>query len=104
MNIDNCPVVYPTWAEFNNFHAYTEYLEKTYSPNYGIVKVSFFSIKVVPPKGWKASSKGYHHVDSISIPGPIEQNAYGRGGVYECVHISNKSMTVGEFRRRTKCF
>lgn len=45
MSIDTCPVVYPTWAEFNNFHAYTEYLEKTYASRYGIVKVSFYLLR-----------------------------------------------------------
>lgn len=61
-------------------------------------------MQVVPPTGWKASSKGYSNVDTISISGPIEQNAYGRGGVYECMHISCKSMTVGDFRKKTKSF
>ena len=52
-------------------------------------------MQVVPPKGWKAKSGNYDSIDAMHIPGPIEQNAYGRGGVYECVHISTKSMTVG---------
>jgi len=38
------------------------------------------------------------------IPGPIEQNAYGKGGVYECLHIQKKSMTVKEYKRKIECF
>jgi jumonji domain-containing protein 2 len=44
MSIESCPIVYPTWAEFNDFHGYTEYLEKTYSSRYGMVKVVFLFI------------------------------------------------------------
>lgn len=46
MNIESCPVVYPTWEEFNNFHSYTEYLEKTYSENYGMVKVTVILLRL----------------------------------------------------------
>lgn len=60
--------------------------------------------QVVPPTGWKATSNNYDNIDSIVIPGAIEQNAFGRGGFYECAHISNKAMTVGEFRKKTKAF
>jgi hypothetical protein len=69
-----------------------------------MVKVDLLNTQVVPPAGWKASAKGYKDVDSITIPSAIDQNAYGRGGIYECAHISNKAMSVGDFRRRTKCF
>ena len=58
----------------------------------------------MPPAGWKASAQGYEGVDALSISGPIEQNAYGRGGVYECMHISCKAMTVGDFRKKTRAF
>lgn len=40
----------------------------------------------------------------MMIPGPIEQNAYGKGGIYECLHIQKKSMTVKEYRRKIECF
>lgn len=59
MSIESCPIVYPTNTEFNNFHAYVEHLEKTYSSRYGMVKVAFLFIQVVPPAGWKANSVGY---------------------------------------------
>jgi jumonji domain-containing protein 2 len=49
---------------------------------------------VVPSKGWKATSKPLENIDDIVIPGPIEQNAFGRGGCYECVHISCKTMKL----------
>lgn len=45
MSIENCPVVYPTWTQFNDFLGYTEYLEKTYSSKYGMVKVSLESLR-----------------------------------------------------------
>lgn len=48
MSIENCPVVYPTWAQFNDFLGYTEYLEKTYSSKYGMVKVSLKSLRSCP--------------------------------------------------------
>jgi jumonji domain-containing protein 2 len=40
----------------------------------------------------------------MMIPGPIEQNAYGKGGAYECLHIQKKSMTVKEYKKKIECF
>lgn len=40
----------------------------------------------------------------MMIPGPIEQNAYGKGGAYECLHIQKKSMTVKEYKKKTSVF
>lgn len=57
MSIDYCPVVYPTWAEFNDFHAYTEYLEKTYASQYGIIKVSYSSLRLYHPKDGRLLQK-----------------------------------------------
>jgi jumonji domain-containing protein 2 len=31
---------------------------------------------------------------------PIEQNAYGKGGIYECLHVPKKSVTIEEYRRK----
>jgi [histone H3]-trimethyl-L-lysine9/36 demethylase len=28
------------------------------------------------------------------INGPIEQNIFGKGGVYECLHIQKKSLSL----------
>lgn len=50
MIIESCPVVHPTREQFNDFLAYTEYLEKTYSNNYGMVKVINCSFRLYPQK------------------------------------------------------
>lgn len=36
------------------------------------------------------------------IPGPIEQNTYGKGGIYECLHIQKKSLTYKEYKKKTQ--
>ena len=36
--------------------------------------------------------------------GPIEQNIFGKGGVYECLHIQKKSMTLKEYRTKMGVF
>lgn len=36
--------------------------------------------------------------------GPIEQNIFGKGGVYECMHIQKKSMTLEEYQIKTGVF
>jgi hypothetical protein len=38
------------------------------------------------------------------IPGPIEQNTYGKGGIYECLHIQKKSLTYKEYKKKTISF
>jgi jumonji domain-containing protein 2 len=38
------------------------------------------------------------------IPGPIEQNTYGKGGIYECLHIQKKSLTYKEYKKKTVGF
>lgn len=85
----------PTKAEFSKFNEYVESVEKEYSGRYGIVKV-------IPPKGWKPNT----HTDfstltnDIVIPGPIEQNAYGKGGIYELLLFQRKALTIKEYRRK----
>ena len=49
MSIDACPVVYPTEAEFRDFHAYAEHLDRTYSSRFGMVKVSFYLPRLYHP-------------------------------------------------------
>lgn len=52
-------------------------------------------VKVVPPKGWKPN-KGHskQFLDGLIVNGPIEQNVFGKGGVYEAMLIQKKSMTL----------
>ena len=50
MSIESCPVVYPTWAQFNDFLGYTEQLERAYSQKYGMVKVRSPPLRSCPPR------------------------------------------------------
>lgn len=45
--IDLGPVVRPTLKEFENFETYIQGLENKYAKSYG-------TVKVIPPKGWRA--------------------------------------------------
>jgi jumonji domain-containing protein 2 len=38
------------------------------------------------------------------ITGPIEQNIFGKSGVYECLHIQKKSMSFKEYRLKMGVF
>lgn len=38
-DIENCPILYPSLKEFDNFRAYMERLDKLYKKDYGMVKV-----------------------------------------------------------------
>ena len=38
------------------------------------------------------------------VNGPIEQNIFGKGGVYECLHIQKKSMSLKEYRSKMGVF
>jgi jumonji domain-containing protein 2 len=98
MNIQYCPILKPSAKEFKNFHQYVEFLDKTYKPHYGMVKI-------IPPAGWSARHSDYGpSIDNFIIPGPIEQNTYGKGGVYECLHIQKKSLSYKEYRKKTSPF
>jgi jumonji domain-containing protein 2 len=33
-------------------------------------------------------------VENLVVYSPIEQNAFGKGGIYECLHIPKKSLTL----------
>jgi len=40
-------------------------------------------VKIIPPPEWKARQSDYGQtIENFIIPGPIEQNTYGKGGVY----------------------
>lgn len=41
---------------------------------------------------------------NLTVNGPIEQNIFGKGGVYECLHIQKKSMTLEEYKQKTGVF
>lgn len=42
-------------------------------------------------------------LENIVLKGPIEQNCYGRGGIYELLLIQKKSMTLGQYKKKTEC-
>lgn len=64
-----------------------------------------FIIQVVPPPEWKARGASYDEaLDNLNVNGPIEQNIFGKGGVYECLHIQKKSLTLKEYRLKTGVF
>lgn len=41
-------------------------------------------------------------LQGLVINSPIEQNTFGKGGIYECLHIPKKSMSFNEFRSKAK--
>eukprot|EP01015_Nassula_variabilis_P037567 TRINITY_DN9970_c0_g1_i3.p1 TRINITY_DN9970_c0_g1~~TRINITY_DN9970_c0_g1_i3.p1 ORF type:complete len:332 (+),score=49.32 TRINITY_DN9970_c0_g1_i3:65-1060(+) len=86
---------YPTEKEFANFEEFVQKVDSDNSLESGI-------IKVVPPAGWKARQASYDQdVQTTMVKGPIEQNAYGKGGIYELLYIQKKSMLAKEYRNRT---
>ncbi len=38
------------------------------------------------------------------VNGPIEQNIFGKGGVYECLHIQKKSLSLKEYKEKMGVF
>lgn len=62
-------------------------------------------VKVIPPPEWKARGSRYEEaLENLTINGPIEQNIFGKGGVYECLHIQKKSLTLKEYKLKTGIF
>lgn len=62
-------------------------------------------VKVIPPPEWKARGSDYEDaLQDLNVNGPIEQNIFGKGGVYECLHIQKKSLTLKEYRMKTGVF
>jgi [histone H3]-trimethyl-L-lysine9/36 demethylase len=43
-------------------------------------------------------------LEELNVNGPIEQNVFGKSGVYECLHIQKKSMSLRDYREKTVCF
>lgn len=63
----------------------------------------FVLIQVVPPADWKPRKSDYTPaLKNLQIHGPIEQNLYGKGGVYECLHIAKKSMSYEEYQAKAE--
>lgn len=38
------------------------------------------------------------------LKGPIEQNIYGKGGIYELLLIQKKSATLSDYKKKVSCF
>jgi jumonji domain-containing protein 2 len=87
----------PTMEEFADFNGYMEKLEKTL-PQCGIYKV-------VPPKKWKPNKLDYSkEIEDLIVSSPIEQNVYGKGGIYELLMIQKKSMRVHDYKKKVDVF
>jgi [histone H3]-trimethyl-L-lysine9/36 demethylase len=41
-------------------------------------------------------------LENLIVQGPIEQNIFGKGGIYECLHIPKKSVTLEEYKVKAK--
>ncbi|XP_015912038.1 lysine-specific demethylase 4A [Parasteatoda tepidariorum] len=81
----------PTMEEFKHFSKYIEYIESQGAHRAGLAKI-------IPPEGWIPRRNGYDDIDLV-IPSPITQMVTGRQGLYQQLNISQKCLTVGEFRR-----
>lgn len=80
-------------------------LARGFNPSGLIFESIPFSTQIVPPPEWRARQSDYGpSVDNMMVPGPIEQNTYGKGGIYECLHIQKKSLTYREYRKKTEPF
>ncbi|KRX04851.1 hypothetical protein PPERSA_06485 [Pseudocohnilembus persalinus] len=96
IKIDFSPVEKPSVKEFNNFEAYIEKLENKYSKDFG-------SVKIIAPRAWVPRKKDYEQsIEKDMIPAPIEQNAYGKGGIYEMLHIIQKPTSLKEYKKKAK--
>ena len=59
----------------------------------------------MPPPEFKSKCADYaQRLENLLVNGPIEQNIFGKGGVYECLHIQKKSMTLKEYRTKMGVF
>mmetsp|Transcript_533 Transcript_533/g.560 ORF Transcript_533/g.560 Transcript_533/m.560 type:complete len:561 (-) Transcript_533:164-1846(-) len=92
-------ILHPTMEEFSNFAEYWEKLEKDKKTSgYGI-------IKIVPPAKWKPRAQPVKNVlNDIMVNSPIEQNVYGKGGIYELLLMQKKSMSVIDYRKKVEVF
>eukprot|EP00898_Chlorokybus_atmophyticus_P004585 jgi/Chlat1/5127/Chrsp33S05029 len=86
------PVFQATWDDVNApFEKFIEKIEEEAAP-YGICKI-------IPPAGWTPRKGGYD--DSLQdrvIEKPIRQHITGRHGVYSCVLVEGKRLTVREYK------
>lgn len=41
-------------------------------------------------------------LENLVVHGPIEQNVFGKGGIYECLHIPKKSLTLEQYRTKAR--
>lgn len=39
-------------------------------------------------------------LENLVVYSPIEQNVFGKGGIYECLHIPKKSLTLEEYKQK----
>uniref|UniRef100_A0A2S2QES3 [histone H3]-trimethyl-L-lysine(9) demethylase n=1 Tax=Sipha flava TaxID=143950 RepID=A0A2S2QES3_9HEMI len=83
----------PTWAEFQNFSRYIEYMESQDAHRAGIAKV-------IPPPEWIPRKTSYYQDDimSLKIPAPICQVVQGKQGLYQQLNIQKKPMTVADYK------
>ncbi len=96
--IPSCPVLRPTLKQFSDFQGYVQEAERLYGHTHGMVKV-------VPPPGYVGTRKlTLKELDNVVLNSPIEQNAYGRGGLYEMLLIQKKSLRVKQYRRKVEQF
>jgi [histone H3]-trimethyl-L-lysine9/36 demethylase len=59
----------------------------------------------VPPPEWSSKFSDYPlKLEQLNVTGPIEQNIFGKGGIYECLHIQKKSMSLREYREKQSVF
>ncbi|OMJ72336.1 hypothetical protein SteCoe_29255 [Stentor coeruleus] len=93
MNNIECPVFYPTTAEFQNFEAYMVKIESQ-SKGYGMAKV-------IPPAEWKARRKGYKDINP-KITHPVRQVVSGLAGIYQVVLISERQMEYTAYKKYAK--
>lgn len=89
--IRECPVFYPTAEEFGNFEEYVLSIEPQ-CLEHGICKV-------VPPAGWRPRAAPYEDKDDMVLNGPIRQEALGHAGTYQCLNVTQKPMTIGEYKK-----
>ena len=87
--IPECPIFYPTPAEFVNFAAYVDKIEQL-SNGAGCAKV-------VPPSCWIPREEGYEKVDVVI--NPYRQNIAGLAGIYQVYLVTQKPMHVSEYKQ-----
>ena len=85
-----CPVFYPTLAEFKNFEKYVEKIEKE--------SIGFGMVKVIPPSGWRARKQGYQKINAM-ITHPVKQIVSGLAGIYQVIMVSEVSIPYRTYKK-----